>query len=220
MKDKKERLEVFSKIDLYPVTDSSQSLGRSNYDVLEGLIAGGAGIVQLRDKNSNKKELHLMARRFRERTEQAGMLLIINDHIDIALAVGADGVHLGQDDLPLDAARAIAPDLLIGISTHSLEQALEAQQGGADYINIGPIFPTGTKETPMAPLGPEAISGIRPHLAIPFTVMGGINRGNIALVLEAGARRVAVVTAVTKARDVAEEVRHLRRLIGPAGRSG
>lgn len=213
MKTKQERLEAFKKIDLYPVTDYTQSLGRSNDEVLEGIIAGVASIVQLREKSLSKREYYEMALKFRRRTEEAGLLLIVNDHLDVALDVGADGVHLGQDDLPLAAARALAPDLIIGISTHSLEQALAAQAGGADYINIGPIFPTGTKATPMAPLGPEAISQIAPSLEIPFTVMGGINSGNIGQVLEAGARRVAVVTAVTKAQDIASAVSGLRQRI-------
>lgn len=220
MMNKTERIGAFDTIDLYPVTDSSQSLGRSNYEVLEGIIAGGARIVQLRDKNLAKKELYILAREFRQLTERAGMLLVINDHVDIALAVGADGVHLGQEDLPLEAARGIAPELIIGISTHSLEQALVAQEGGADYVNIGPIFPTGTKATAMAPLGPGAVSQIAPRLGIPFTVMGGINRENIGRVLEAGARKVAVVTAVTWAGDIATEVRLLRGIIGTNTRPG
>jgi thiamine-phosphate pyrophosphorylase len=213
MKSKAERLEAFKKIDLYPVTDSTQSLGRTNYEVLDGLIAGGAKIVQLREKQLSKKELLSMAQKFRERTQKAGMLLFINDHLDIALAVGADGVHLGQDDLPLEYARRLAPEILIGISTHSLSQALAAQAVGADYVNIGPIFPTGTKQTPMAPLGPEAIARIKPHFTIPFTVMGGINRDNIEQVLKAGASKVAVVTAVTKAPDIPRAIEDLREMI-------
>ena len=146
-----------------------------------------------------------------------GMLLIINDHVDIALAVEADGVHLGQEDLPLAAARAIAPDLLIGISTHSREEALKAQREGADYVNIGPIFPTRTKEGVKRFLGPEAIAGIAAGLEIPFTVMGGINGANIDQVLTQGARRVAVVTAVTMADDVAGTIVSLREKIRRAG---
>ena len=141
------------------------------------------------------------------------MLLIINDRIDIALAVDADGVHLGQEDLPLSAARRIAPELLIGISTHSREEALKAQDEGADYVNIGPIFPTRTKEGVTRFLGPEAIPGIAAGLEIPFTVMGGIGGANIEQVLAQGARRVAVVTAVTMADDMAGAVAALRETI-------
>ena len=141
------------------------------------------------------------------------MLLIINDRVDIALAVDADGVHLGQEDLPLSAARRIAPELLIGISTHSREEALKAQGEGADYVNIGPIFPTRTKEGVTRFLGPEAIPGIAAGLEIPFTVMGGIGDANIEQVLAQGARRVAVVTAVTMADDMAGAVAALRETI-------
>jgi len=220
MRTKSERIEAFGKIDLYPVTDQGQSLGRPNDEVLEGIIKGGARIVQLRDKALPKRELHAMAVRFRKATGEAGVLLIINDHIDIALSAGADGVHLGQDDLPLEDARRLAPDLIIGVSTHSLEQALAAQAGGADYVNIGPIFPTGTKATPVPPLGPAVIAAILPHLKIPFTVMGGISYDNIGRVLEAGASKVAVVTAVTKAQDIAAEVGRLRELIASRGGQG
>jgi len=213
MNNKEQRLKAFQQIDIYPVTDQSLSLGRSNLEILDGLIAGGAGIVQLREKHLSKKDFYSLVQAFREKTVRAGMLLIINDHLDIALACGADGVHLGQDDLPLPAARKIAPELIIGISTHNLEEALRAQGQGADYINIGPIFATRTKEVAMALLGTEAIKKISSQLKIPFTVMGGINQSNIDLVLRAGARRIAVVTAITQADDVAGSVRVLKRFI-------
>lgn len=213
MQNRTDRLMAFAQVDLYPVTDRSQSNSRTNEEVLDGIIAGGARIVQLREKQLSKRDLFEQARRFRVATERHGMLLIINDHLDIALACGADGVHLGQDDLPLAAARRLAPDLIIGVSTHDLAQALAAQAGGADYVNIGPIFPTGTKTVATPPRTPAAIREVAPHLTVPFTVMGGINRDNIGQVLDAGARRVAVVTAVTKAPDIAAAVRELRGLI-------
>lgn len=213
MKDRNQRREAFDRIDLYPVTDQALSLGRSDLEVLEGLIAGGAGIVQLREKHLSPKEYFQTAQAFRKRTSQAGMLLIINDHLDVALACGADGVHLGQDDLPLETARRIAPKLIIGVSTHNLEEALKAQEQGADYVNIGPIFATKTKEVSMAPLGPEMIKKISPRLHIPFTVMGGISESNIGQVLEAGARKIAVVTAVTKSKEISRTVKDLRKLI-------
>jgi thiamine-phosphate pyrophosphorylase len=137
-------------------------------------------------------------------------LLIINDHVDIALAVKADGVHLGQEDLPLKVARKLAPDLLIGASTHSLEQALQAQKDGADYLNVGPIFPTETKDVTNKFLGPEAIVEICPHVELPCTVMGGINESNIDQVLARGVQRVAMVTAITKAQNIAQRVSSLK----------
>ena len=128
-----------------------------------------------------------MAEIFRERTAKAGMLLVINDRVNVAIAVGADGVHLGQDDFPVPSAKTIAPGLIVGASSHSLAEALRAQNEGADYVNIGPIFSTGTKEGVDRFLGPGAVSQIAPHLRIPFTVMGGIKESNVNQVLEAGA---------------------------------
>jgi len=147
---------------------------------------------------------------FREMTTKAGMLLIVNDYVDIALAVDADGVHLGQDDMPPEVIRDIAPDLIIGVSTHSIDQALTAQAAGADYINIGPIYPTGTKEVAVKVMGPGAVTDIGSKVDVPFTVMGGIKESNMDALLERGARRLAVVTAVTEAVDIAEATRRMR----------
>jgi thiamine-phosphate pyrophosphorylase len=204
---------LFQQVDVYPVTCEELSEGRSNLEVLEAVIRGGSKIIQLREKEYQKKDLYHLALKFREMTARAGVLLIINDHVDIALGVEADGVHLGQDDLPLRVARQLAPELLIGASTHSLEQALQAEKNGADYINIGPIFSTKTKEGVESSLGPEAIARISPHIEVPFTVMGGINEENLDLVLANGAQRVAMVTAITRAADIAAKIRALREKI-------
>ncbi len=138
--------------------------------------------------------------------------MIIDDRVDIALAAGADGVHLGQADLPVAAARRIAPDLIIGASTHSLAEALAAQGAGAGYVNIGPIFPTATKPQAVS-LGPKVISAIAPHLKIPWTTMGGINRDNIGQVVAVGARHPAVMSAVTAAAEITAAARALREAI-------
>lgn len=210
---REKRKARFDEIDVYPVTCERLSAGRSNLEVLEAVIRGGARIIQLREKERSKRELFHLALTFREMTTRAGLLLIINDHLDLALAVGADGVHLGQDDLPLTAARRLAPDLLIGISTHSLEEALEAEREGADYVNIGPVFATSTKAGVDRELGPEAIGSIGSRLSVPFTVMGGITAANLGEVLAAGARRIAMITAITQAADIAETVRGFRERI-------
>ncbi len=211
--EKEERKSRFETIDIYPVTCERLSNGRSDLEVLEGLIEGGAKIVQLREKNLCEKDFFQLAEKFRERTARAGVLLIVNDRVDVAIAVGADGVHLGQEDFPVPAAAKIAPGLLIGASTHSLQEALLAQEEGADYINIGPIFTTETKEGVGRCLGPEAIGRIAPKLRIPFSVMGGIKESNIREVLATGAKRVAVVTALTQAPDIAAAVRSFRKII-------
>jgi thiamine-phosphate pyrophosphorylase len=207
------RRQMFQQVDIYPVTCEHLSEGRSNLEILEAVIQGGSKVIQLREKDYSKKDLYDLALKFREMTAKAGVLLIINDHVDLALGVEADGVHLGQDDLPLTVARQLAPELLIGASTHSLKDALQAQKDGADYVNIGPIFPTKTKEGVERVLGPEAIAAIRPHVEVPFTVMGGINEANIDQVLAQGARRVAMITAITKAKDIGAKVRSLKEKI-------
>jgi thiamine-phosphate pyrophosphorylase len=210
---REEKIVLFQEVDVYPVTCEGLSDGRSNLQVLEAVIQGGSKIIQLREKEYPKRDLYYLALKFREITARDGVLLIINDHVDIALAVDADGVHLGQEDLPVQVARKLAPELLIGASTHSLEQALQAEKNGADYINIGPIFPTKTKEGVGRSLGPEAIARISPEIKVPFTVMGGINEENIDQVLAHGARRVAMVSAITKAADIAAKVKSLKERI-------
>ena len=207
------RKAMFRNVDIYPVTCEALSAGRSNPEVLEAVIRGGAKIIQLREKDYSTRVLYELALRFREITAGADVLLIINDRLDIALAVEADGVHLGQDDLLLNTARKLAPELLIGISTHSPEEALQAQADGADYINIGPIFPTKTKMGVGHALGPDAIALFQKNIEIPFTVMGGINESNIDQVLARGVRRVAMVTAITQAPDIAGAVRSLKKRI-------
>ena len=204
------RMARFEQTDVYAVITESFCAGRSALDVLDGVLQAGVGLVQIREKDLSGQALFERCATFRERTRAAGALLIVNDRVDIALAVGADGVHLGQDDLPIDAARRIAPDLILGASIHDLEEALAAQQAGASYVNIGPIFPTGTKTVATGDIGPGAITEIAPHLDIPFTCMGGIKPHNIAQVIERGARHIAVVTAITAAPDVQAAAHELR----------
>ena len=210
MRTRAERNRAFERVDIYPVTSEAFSAGRSNREVLEAIIQGGSQIVQFREKNRGPGELREEARWFRRVTRGAGILLIINDHLDIALEVEADGVHLGQSDMPLIEARRRGPELLIGVSCHNIDQALRAKKEGADYVNLGPIFPTKTKEQHSAPVGVELIEKGVSDLSIPFTVMGGIHRRNIDEVLRAGARKVAVVTAITQAKDMVYALRSLR----------
>jgi len=211
--NRSERLEILKKIDIYPVTYQNLSNGRTNLEVLDAVMAGGARIIQLREKSWPKKDIYELAVEFKKKTVCRKALLMINDHLDIALAAGADGVHLGQEDLPVKAARKIAPHLIIGASSHNLEEARQAEKDGADYVNIGPIFSTKTKKKIDRFLGPEAITRIGPQLKIPFTTMGGINIDNINQVLAAGARRVAMVTGITKAADIESRVRELRKIM-------
>ncbi|MBN2328047.1 MAG: thiamine phosphate synthase [Candidatus Omnitrophica bacterium] len=195
---------------LYVVLGREFSHGRDFDDVAEQAIDGGAGCIQLRDKSMSKRELLVWAHRLRELTLERGATFIINDHLDIALAVEADGVHLGQDDLPVPEARRIAgPHFIIGASTHSAAEARCAVEEGASYINIGPIFATQTKKGAVSPVGPEMITDVTSAVQHPFTVMGGIKLDNVDQVLQRGARRIAVVTAVVGAPNITEAARAL-----------
>lgn len=199
----------FREAGLYLVTSQSLSAGRTTEQVVASALAGGVRLIQLREKETCLREYVALAGRVRDMTVKHGALLIINDRVDVALAVGADGVHLGQDDFPIPGARALAPDLIIGASTHSIDEAERAQAEGASYVNIGPLFPTGTKRWEGEFLGIEGLVRIAAHVRVPFTVMGGIKREHIPGVVAAGARTIALVTAVTGAPDPAAAAREL-----------
>ncbi len=205
-----ERMARFHEADLYVVITEAFCGGRSALEVLDAVLEAGVRLVQLREKDCDDAELYRRAVAFRERTAAAGALLIVDDRVDVALAVDADGVHLGQHDLPMAVARRIAPDLVLGASSHDLREALDAQDAGASYVNIGPIFDTQTKAVPTGAVGPNLIGEIAPHLRIPFTVMGGLKAHNLHEVTARGARHAAVVTAVTQAPDVCAAARALR----------
>jgi thiamine-phosphate pyrophosphorylase len=207
------RKEKLRAVDLYVVTSESASGGRTSLEVLDAVLLAGVLIVQLREKEKTKGDLYRLAVEFRKRTQEAGTLLIINDHVDVALAAGADGVHLGRSDMPIDAARRIAPNLLIGASSHNVEQALDAESAGADYINIGPVFKTLTKPEHKNFVGPAMVAKVVGQVQIPVSCMGGINQSNIARVVGAGPGMVAVVTAVTQAPDMRKATEELRKII-------
>lgn len=209
-----ERMNRFDASDLYVVITEAFCAGRSRLDVLDAVLEAGVTLIQFREKELGDDELIGIGRKFRQKTDAFGALLIVNNRVDIALAIGADGVHLGQSDMPVAVARRIAPELILGASTHTLEQAREAENDGASYYNIGPIYPTRTKELPMDVLGVNAISAIAPHIQIPFTCMGGIKLHNLDDLLTRGARHPAVVTAVTAAEDVVQAAKDLRDQIG------
>jgi len=210
METKTQRLTAFDSIDIYPVISSEFCAGRSPIYVLEQIAEGGASIVQLREKNKNGTDLIRLAREFRRICDRHGMLLVMNDNVGIAVETGADGVHLGQDDMPLADAREASSELILGCSTHSKEEALKAQADGADYINIGPIFATQTKTTGYIPLGMEILRTVPSLLRIPFTVMGGIKERHIPELVSLGAARIAMVTEITTADNIASKVRELR----------
>lgn len=198
---------------LYAILDPAPIGGRAWEAVLQALLEGGARVIQLRAKELSAKELLEVAKKARTLTRAATCQLIVNDRADVALAANADGVHLGQEDLPLGAARKLmGKEKLIGISTHDLEQAKEAERGGADYIGFGPIFGSATKETGYAPRGVERLRQICRAVKIPVVAIGGIGEANVAEVWEAGAASAAMISDLMRADDVAEKVRRILAL--------
>lgn len=195
---------------LYVIVDKKACGQRDLVYVAKEAIAGGADVIQLRDKEAATKTLIENGRSIRALTRKTEVLFIINDRSDIAKAVDADGVHLGQDDLPIEVARSIlGRGKIIGLSTHSLLQAKAAQKNGADYIGVGPIFTTPTKPEYKA-VGVDLIKKVRGEIEIPFVAIGGIDESNIDEILAAGASRVAVVRAVCGAKDIRGAARYLK----------
>ena len=201
---------------LYVIIDPQQTRGRDPVEVARQALRGGARILQWRDKTRDKGEQLPQARAIRELCREYDALFIVNDHVDLALACAADGVHLGQKDLPVETVRSWTPaGFLIGVSTNNAEEARQAEKDGAGYVAIGSIFPTGSKET-TRPASLERLREVKQAVDIPIVAIGGINEKNIAQVLEAGADAVAVISAVCGAEDVEEAA---RRLVAEFGRA-
>lgn len=206
----------FSKVELYLVTDEALSAGRSSLEVVEAAVAGGVDLVQYRDKAATARQYYERGQALLALCRRLGVPLLFNDHADIAALLGADGIHLGQDDLPVqEARRLLGPDATLGVSTHDLDEVQAAIAGGADYLNIGPVFPTNTKDLPLAKvgIGLDLVAEVVRLSPIPVTTMGGIGLSNAERVIEAGADRIAVVTALTKAPDIAAAARELKALV-------
>ncbi len=203
---------------LYVVLDAAASAGRDVETILEGALAGGAGMIQLREKTAPSGTILPLAQRLLARCRAAGVPFIVNDRVDLAVAVGADGVHLGQDDLPPAAARAmLKPGTILGISTHSEAQVSAAQAAGADYIAVGSMFPTAT--TPEFQLvGPALARRVRPLVRVPLIGIGGITPENVGEVITAGCDGVAVISAVCAAPDPATAARRFVSAIEAARR--
>lgn len=205
---------------LYAIFDPSQIQGRPLSSILQECLTGGAKIIQLRAKEMAANEFFGLAREIRQLSRTASSLFIVNDRVDIALAAQADGVHLGQEDLPLDIARKLmGKEKIIGISTHDLAQAQEAERGGADYIGFGPIFGTSTKETGYAARGPAMLKEIRQAVKIPIVAIGGITEDNVSQVWAAGADAAAIISDLMGADDVAGKVRRILSLSYPSSAS-
>jgi thiamine-phosphate diphosphorylase len=186
---------------LYVILDRAAAHGRDLGDLLEAVIAGGCRMVQLREKEWPSGRLLPLAERLRARCATAGVTFIVNDRVDLAVAVGADGVHLGQDDLPARVARPLLrPGMILGVSTHSVAQARAAQADGADYVAVGAMFATTSKPS-FELVGPALLRQVRGDVRAPLIAIGGITHANVGEVIAAGADGVSVISAVCDAPD-------------------
>ncbi len=203
---------------LYVILDRSVSRGRDLPELLEAVLGGGCRLVQLREKTMPLGDLLPLARRMAERCRQAGALFVVNDRADLALAADVGGLHVGQDDLPANAARRLLrPGMILGVSTHDEEQARRAVADGADYVAVGSIFPTGSKAG-FQLVGPDLVRRLRPTLPVPLVGIGGITADNATEVFAAGADGVAVISAVCAAPDPRAATHHfLERISGVTG---
>jgi thiamine-phosphate pyrophosphorylase len=194
---------------LYVILDRQFLAGRDELDIAGQIIEGGAGVIQFRDKQSKKGELLLVAQKLRELCSQAGVLFIINDYLDLAMVVDADGLHIGQEDLPLPVVRRELPvDKIVGCSVTTVSQATKAQNEGADYIAVGSIFPTTTKKKATV-VGVDMLKEVKRIVSTPLVAIGGINQSNVGEVVAAGADAVAVISAVLGEKDVRGAVQKL-----------
>jgi thiamine-phosphate pyrophosphorylase len=192
---------------LYVILDRGAAGGRALPPLLDAVLAGGCRTVQLREKSMPLIDLYPAALALRRRCREAGCLFIVNDLVDLALALEADGVHVGQEDLPArDARRILRPGMILGVSTHDEEQARRARDDGADYVAVGSVFPTGSKAG-FRLVGPELVRRVRPEIPVPLVAIGGITLDNVTEVIQAGADAVAVISAVCAAPDPAAATR-------------
>jgi thiamine-phosphate pyrophosphorylase len=214
--------DVFDeRFEFYAITDQKNSLGRNDLEIAAALIAGGVSCLQYRAKKVSARQQWETARQLRAMCREAGLPFIVNDRADLALACGADGLHIGQDDMPLqEARRLMGPGILIGRSTHSPSQAREAWDQGADYIGYGPLFATQTKENNVPPLGLGTLKEIASTIPIPVVAIGGIKLQHLEAISAEGAQHIAVVTALTLAEDVAAAAGEFRRAWRRIGSKG
>jgi thiamine-phosphate pyrophosphorylase len=202
---------------LYLCTDRTLALGRPITEAVEAAIAGGVTMVQLREKEASTGEFYRIALEVQAVTRRHHVPLVINDRLDIALALGAEGLHIGQSDLPLSAARRLAGDaLFIGVSASTVEEALLAQAGGADYLGAGAVFPTGSKADAGEAIGLQGLAEIRAAVTIPVVGIGGVNAGNAAEVMGTGAAGIALISGILSQGDIQEAARNLRRILDAA----
>lgn len=199
---------------LYCLTSEEHSRGRSNLEVVAAMIEAGVKVIQYREKDKMARHKYEECLLIREMTRQAGVTFIVNDDIATAILVSADGVHIGQEDLPLEQVRRlVGEDMIIGLSTHSPEQVRDAIDRGADYIGVGPVFPTATKKDVGQSVGLEFLAYVAANFDLPFVAIGGINENNAAEVVRRGAKSVAMISDVVGAEDIVGKIKAVQKVI-------
>lgn len=208
------------KFDLYVITDEVIAGGRSHAEIARLAVNGGAGVIQLRDKIRKSTELIRIGREIRRITRHAGAGFIVNDRLDIAIACGADGVHLGQGDISCGIARQLAPPgFILGVSVGNVREACQAEKDGADYVALSPTFSTGSKRDAGPGQGCRVLAEICRNVSIPVIAIGGIGPDNIPDIIRAGAGGIAVISAVVAQPDITAATRNLAAIVAREKRS-
>lgn len=208
-------MKLLEEMRLYCFSPGKFLKGRDPLEVVSAQIMGGADVIQLREKEMSKRERLELGLKIREMTRDKDVLFIVNDDVDLALMLDSDGVHLGQDDIPIRYARPLMKDKIIGISTHSLEQIRQAVDEGADYIGVGPIFETVTKEDREELVGTDLLLKTRDICPIPYVAIGGIGKDNIEFLIRAGCNRAAIISDILLASDIETQCKSLKnKLLG------
>ncbi|BDU51556.1 thiamine phosphate synthase [Haliovirga abyssi] len=197
---------------IYGITMEESSNGKNNIEIVKEMIENGIKIIQYREKRKSFRDMYKEGLELRQLTKENGVTLIINDYIELAMMLDADGVHIGQDDWPIEEVRKlIGSDKIIGVSTHSKEDAIEAVKNGADYLGVGPIFKTNTKD--YKTVGFEYLEFVSENIKIPFVAIGGIKENNLEEIVKRGATRIALVTEITGAENMNEKIGKLNEII-------
>lgn len=198
---------------VYGILGEDFSLGRTNVETARLMVDAGINILQYREKSKDRGEMLAQCLEIRKITAAAGVPFIVNDFLDIALLCGADGVHLGQEDLPVARVKQAYPHLMVGCSTHSPEQAARAVKDGADYLGVGPVFPTRTKADVGDTVGLEFIDHVASAHTVPFAAIGGIKRHHIRELTARGAKTICLITEIISAEDIGQRIREIRSLM-------
>lgn len=197
--------------DIYGILGEEFSCGRSNIEITKEMIKAGIKIIQYREKNKQKLDKLKDCQAIRKITKENEITFIVNDDIDIALAVKADGIHIGQEDIPIEIVKSIAGNMIIGLSTHNKNQALEAVEKGADYLGVGPIFNTSTKKNVEKSDGLSFLKWVSENISIPYVAIGGIKESNVAEVKRFGGKYFAMISELVGADDIEQKVTNIRK---------